>query len=267
MKRITLLLGISLILLSCGNKKKHKEDTTTTNTTLADSTSQITTPVAKQKLAPDMYFKAQGTEPFWQITLSDKMIKLNILEDSIITPHTTPVKAQDANVKRYNLHTELAEMTITISYKECINAMSGLSSPYSVTVDYKKGADSTFTKLNGCGTYITDYRLHDIWVLETLHNETVTTTDFKKKLPSIEINTTTNTFSGYAGCNTMRGALFYEKNLLRFTDIITTKMMCANNKENDVIKALKSATNYSIKNNRLHLFNPNEELLVFKKID
>ncbi|WP_338732057.1 META domain-containing protein [Mangrovimonas cancribranchiae] len=266
MKKLLFSLSICLIIVSCGNKKEHKEATATDSVTSLDTTSQIT-PVAKQKLASDVYFNAQGTEPFWSLKISEKGITLNILEDSITTPHTTPVRAQDANIKHYNLETELTEMVIKISQKECVNTASGLSSPYSVTVDYKRGKETTFTKLNGCGTYITDYRLHDIWVLETLHNETVTTADFKKKLPSIEINTTTNTFSGYAGCNTMRGALFYEKNLLRFTDIITTKMMCANNKENDIIKALKSATNYSIKNNRLHLFNPNEELLVFKKID
>jgi len=60
---------------------------------------------------------------------------------------------------------------------------------------------------------------------------------------------------------------FFEKGLLRFTNIITTKMMCQNNKEDEFLKALKSATSYKIENNRLWLSNPDKLLVVFKKVD
>ena len=78
----------------------------------------------------------------------------------------------------------------------------------------------------------------------------------------------TNSFSGFAGCNGMSGQLFYEKELLRFTKIITTMMYCGDtNKEREFLKALNSATKYTIENNRLTLSNPSKELMVFKKID
>lgn len=64
------------------------------------------------------------------------------------------------------------------------------------------------------------------------------------------------------------GSLFFEKDLLRFNNITSTLMACAeNNKEDKLAKALQSTTTYSIKNNRLTLSNPSGNLLIFKKVD
>ncbi len=270
MKKITLLffvlcLGVS----SCADKKTDKdnpEDAIDAND-IETTTDDLKETPLKQQAASEAYFKANGTEPFWSLTISDNMIKLKTISDSIMTPHTTPNRAQDANVKLYKLHTELAKMNIQISHSECVNAMSGLSSPYSVTVEYLRGRDTESTKLEGCGTYQTDYRLHDIWVLEVLNGNEVTQEDFGNKLPSMEINTTSNSFTGNAGCNNMNGRLFFEYGLLRFVDILTTKKMCPNNQETEFLNALKASTNYKIEHNRLWLLNQSKQLLVFKKVD
>lgn len=84
----------------------------------------------------------------------------------------------------------------------------------------------------------------------------------------MEINSAKNNFSGYAGCNRMSGQIFSEKKLIRFQKIAVTKMMCPDD-QNEVafLKALQKVTQYEIKNNRLYLSNPDEQLLVFKKID
>ena len=94
-------------------------------------------------------------------------------------------------------------------------------------------------------------------------------TDFQKELPRIEIYAEENRFIGFAGCNEISGSLFFENDLLRFKDVTSTLMACAeSNKEDKFVKALQSATTYSIKNNRLTLFNPSRgKLLVFKKVD
>lgn len=159
-------------------------------------------------------------------------------------------------------------MNIQIAQSECTNAMSGTVSPYSVTIEYKKNRDTDLIKLEGCGLYITNYRLHDIWVLEKLNGSHITKSDFSQGFPTMEINSGTNSFLGFAGCNRMNGSIFFEKELLRFTNIVTTKMMCqSSNKESEFLKALQSSTSYKIENNRLSLSNPDGELLIFKKID
>ena len=214
------------------------------------------------------YFVASGTEPFWSLSISEDLITYTTPSDSIVFPHTDPILAQDSNVKRYDVETASSKLTFQIVQAECTNAMSGKVSPYKVSVDLKKGTASEVKELEGCGDYKTDYRLHDIWVLETLNGKTSTKVDFSKELPMMEIKAAENTFSGFAGCNRMNGILFYEKGVLRFTNVATTRMLCAsNNKETEFLKALQSSTTYTIENNRLTLSNPSGILIVFKKID
>lgn len=214
------------------------------------------------------YFKSTGTEPFWSIIISNDKIVYKTPEDSIVMPHSEPVLAMDSNVKLYKIKTESAQFNIQISQLECANQMSGAISPYSVNVEFKKNTSSEFETITGCGQYITDYRLHDIWVLEELNGKKISKEDFSKEFPMMEIYASTNKFSGFSGCNRMNGSLFFEKDKLRFIDIASTKMMCENlNTETDFIKTLKSVTTYSIAENRLFLSNPSGKKLIFKKID
>ncbi|MDQ6470641.1 META domain-containing protein [Flavobacterium sp. LHD-80] len=219
----------------------------------------------------NFYFKATGNEPFWGIKIGNENIVFTSLipgKEKIVFPAVEAIKAMDANVKMYRVNTESASATITIQQLDCQDSMSGAISPYSVKVEIKNNSELEFKKLNGCGKYITDYRLYDIWVLEELNGYKVFATDFQKEFPRIEINSAENRFSGYGGCNGISGQIFYEKDLLRFTKVISTLMACApGNKEGEFTKALQSTTTYSIENNRLTLSNPSGKLLVFKKVD
>lgn len=266
---VILFLCAGLVTLSCGEKKANEKNEEAQVKVPAGDAMESTASLSGTKTEPGVYFKASGTEPFWSLTVSEKMIKFKTPGDSILTPHAEPVYAQDANVKSYLLHTELAEVKIHINQGECVNTMSGMVSPYSVTVEHKKGRATEFTKVEGCGEYITDYRLHDIWVLEKLKGSEVSKEDFGKELPYIEINSGANTFFGTTGCNRINGQLFFEKNKLRFVKVATTKMMCKSDgkKEQEFLEALNSTVSYSIADNRLTLSNPDDVLLVFKKVD
>lgn len=262
-----LLFLIAITVLSCK---------TTTPTTKEILTTEPTEAYKEQmeNINDANFFRATGNEPFWGIKISNEKIEFTSLItglEKLSWPNVAPIKAMDANVKMYCATTEQGEIKIQIQAKECTDSMSGQISPYTVTVEINiKNTDKSLVSnpLHGCGNYITDYRLHDIWVLETLNNKKVEVTDFRKELPNLEINTSKNTFSGFAGCNTMAGSIFFENGLLRFTDIMTTKMYCGNeNKESDFLKALQSATTYEIENNRLTLSNPSGIQLVLKKVD
>ena len=252
---------MALIVASCNNKLGQNNEAVDIPIDTENSSVAL-----NKEMVKDLYFKAMGSEPFWRLEISENQIKLITIEDSITTPHVTPIQAMDANVKRYAIQTESSQMTIQMAQSECTNP-SGALSPYSVKIDYKKNTDKDFIKMNGCGEYITNYRLHDIWALEQLNGSYITKSDFNKEFPTMEINASTNTFLGFAGCNRMSGSLFFEKGLLRFTKIVTTEMMCISNKEPEFLKALQSSTTYKIENNRLSLSNPNGVVLVFKKID
>jgi len=257
MKKILSILLFSLLVIGCK---------TTANKDSGGTTSTIS---AEEDLK--YYFKGTGNEPFWGIKMGNEEIVFTSLipgKEKIAFPAVEAIRAMDANVKMYKVNNEMTSATITIQQLDCQDSMSGAISPYSVKVEIRNNSELETKKLSGCGNYLTDYRLHDIWVLEELNGYKVFATDFQKEFPRIEINSSENRFSGYGGCNGISGQIFYEKDVLRFTKVISTLMACAQgNKEGEFLKALQSTTAYSIENNRLTLSNPSGKLLVFKKVD
>jgi len=268
MKKLIPLLCFVILFSSCVEKKK--EESTNEEEATQKDTVQIKTVEPLASKIDDSYFKANGTEPFWGLKVKENRVELNMMEDTIVTPHSTPIKVQDANISMYRIQTEAVSLDVIIAHKECTNAMSGEKSPYTVTIAYKYTGEEETHALEGCGTYITDYRLHDIWVLEEMDGKKVSKDDFNgSDVPNMEIDIKTNRFVGFAGCNRMTGGLFFEKDVLRFTNAASTKMACPNlSAEDKFMKKLQSSTTYKIENNRLYLSNGSEEnLLIFKKID
>ena len=266
MKKYAMLVCTLLFLSNCVEKKENiKKESEEAKDSLI-----VETPKPAVLKIDENYFKATGTEPFWGLKIQDNRVELNMMEDTIYTPHTEPIKAQDSNISMYRIETEAVKLDVIIAHKECTNAMSGEKSPYTVTVAYKYTGEEETHALEGCGTYVTDYRLHDIWVLEEMDGQTVTKEDFNgQDVPNMEINVSTNRFSGFSGCNRMTGSIFYEKDVLRFTQVAGTKMACQGmDKESEFLKNLQSGTQYAVANNRLYLSNGSQEnILIFKKID
>lgn len=261
MNKIAYFGIILLTILSCKTASVPIYESSKSNTTIGND-------FEKGGNAEKNYFKSSGTEPFWGLTISDNKIVFKTVNDSLVAPHVEPILAMDANVKLYRIKTEAGQLNIQISQQNCVNAMSGVTFPYAVSVEYKKNTTSEFEKWNGCGQYVTDYRLHDIWVLEELNGRKISKEDFSKEFPLLEIYANTNNFLGFAGCNRMNGSLFFEKGKLRFTNLITTKMMCEPaNKEVEFITALQSSSTYQVGNNRLILSNSSGIKIIFKKID
>ncbi len=215
-----------------------------------------------------IYFKASGTEPFWGLQITGENVTFTSLSEGFEkfqTPHKEPIRAMDANVKMYRLVMEKGDMKIQMAQMLCTDAMSGKENKYEITVELKRNIDKEFKTFKGCGHYITDYRLHDIWTLEEMNGQPLHVQQYGKERPRIEINSSQNSFMGVSGNHDINGKIFFEKGLLRFTDIEKTKN--GNKAEDGFIKNLAATTGYTIENNRLLLFNPSGQLLKFKKAD
>ncbi|MFN4199164.1 MAG: META domain-containing protein [Flavobacterium sp.] len=249
-KSIILLLLV-FSLFSCGSKKSNPTLTQLDKNTLYNS-----------------YFSGYGSEPMdWTLEISEESIRFATSDGSYErnTPHVEPIKAMDANVKFYEITTESGILRIDIIMNSCENQSK--ISDYSITVKVTdgKGDESLY---NGCGTYHVDYRLHDVWVLEKIQEREVTPEMFNGEIPMIEIKSSTKEFNGFGGCNRIRGQLFQEREVLRFVEITSSKMLCdPQNKEDFFLKQLQSGIHYELINNRLFIKNPNGILVVFKKID
>lgn len=259
MKRILSLLLIFSLTIGCKSTAGKTSD------------KQTTSEYGSQEDEMKYYFTATGNEPFWGLKMGNDNILFTSLipgKEKLVFAPVDAIKAMDANVKMYKVSNETTSATITIQQVDCQDSMSGAISPYKVSIEIKNNTELQTEKIGGCGKYNTDYRLHDIWVLEELNGYKVFASDFQKEMPRIEINSTENRFSGYGGCNAISGQIFYEKGILRFTRVLSTLMACPQgNKESEFTKALQSTTTYSIENNRLTLSNSSAKLLVFRKVD
>ena len=189
MKKILSFLFLFSLITSCKPTSGSVSDATAGNSASNTQEADMT-----------IYFKATGNEPFWGITLGKEQTIFTSLipgKEKIIFSSSEPIRAMDANVKMYKLSNEKTTATVTIQQLDCQDSMSGAISPYKVSVEIKDNSELEAKKMSGCGKYITDYRLHDIWVLEELNGYKVFIADYQKDLPRIEIHARENTFMGF----------------------------------------------------------------------
>lgn len=226
------------------------------------------------KISEGYDFVAGGESPFWSLEIDfEKVIRFRSDTNVKIlnTPAVKGTKAQDADVIRYHAQTEAGEIFITIFGELCSEQNSTLYNMQEVMVQVKSSLDNDFTELNGCGRYLMNYRLNDIWVLEKMtgvnFNDKIET--LEKGLPVFEFHLKDKKFLGHAGCNNIRSSLLIEGDKIKFGRIFSDKNTCSNmNLEKKVISALSEKVfNYKFDNRKLNLISTNDVIMELKKID
>lgn len=212
-------------------------------------------------------FKATGNEPFWNIEIdfTNKKMKFKSMEGiSIITPLPKLVKPQDIDAVSYRAQTESGTLQVMIIRDECTDSMSGKKSGYKVRVNVQMGNGDMKT-YKGCGDYKGDYRLHDLWVLESLNGKQM---DSKTKAPNLEFNLVENKLYGFGGCNRINGDIEMTNDSIKIGNAISTMMACPNlDTEKMFLDAISEKELYfSFSEGKLTLKN-STDTLVFKKID
>lgn len=255
MKRIVIILFF-IGFLSCETTKKSSSTIMTKEANLLKS-------------KEEGYFKAVGKDSMWILEISELQIRFKNSQQQIdfTALHVEPIRAADANIKLYTVQSGDENVQISIYAQSCED-YNNQKSDYKVEIKWKKGFNSEEELFSGCGKYSIDYRLYDNWVLESLEGKELDRTLFQNNMPSIEINSSTKKISGFSGCNRFNGSIFQERDLLRFTQIISTKMACNNlTFETTYFKVIQQSTGYKIKYNRLFLTQSDQVIAVFRKID
>ena len=112
-----------------------------------------------------------------------------------------------------------------------------------------------------------DYRLHDIWVLKEMNGKILTTDDYAKEAPRMEINVKDKKVMGYTSCNNFFGGLLTEADKITFSDLASTRMFCEKSVENEFLKALEEAERFEIKDLHLLLYKDQTLIAKFLKVD
>ena len=251
MKKIHLLIAVFLgaLMFSCKSKQ-----TTMDNNSSAKKFNEKTF---------DPYFKGLGTEPFWNIEISDDFIVYKDIDGKSEVFRVTSIdKAQDANVQLIRSESGNQQLRVTITQKSCSDGMSDTEFDYKTEVSIITKENEL--KLNGCGNYIIPLKLQGKWNLTSFNGADIPQ-DKYLKTPYLEFTEDMHV-SGNASCNGLNGGIFFNNELIRFSKLAVTRMMCVHeNMETEFLKEIVTITKYKIIDSELHLFKSDELKMIFKK--
>jgi uncharacterized membrane protein len=189
-------------------------------------------------------FRATGNEPSWNLEIEfvNDRIKFNTLAEKEIELTTTlprPVRPGDLSLIKYSAKTPGGGLEVSMSREECIDSMSGDMYPYLVTVSVSGQQPEDYLEFKGCGQYLGEYRLNDIWILDRLNGVPVELPD-SREYPGLQVDIAGKSIFGYGGCNRFQGRAEMIENKLVTGHITSTRMACADTQdiENKFLGAL-----------------------------
>jgi heat shock protein HslJ/uncharacterized membrane protein len=267
MRMIIFFVTGLFITLSCSTSSNVDK----INNQITNSEEIVDPSFYQEKFFGGIDFFARGNEPFWNLEIDfEKEMKFSTMDDfKLITPAIKGVKTQDADVTLYQAATEAGELKVTVTKSACSDNMSGEKFNYKVIVEVKQSSDKDFKTFEGCGKYLYDYRLYDIWVMEEMTGVELNKNKLMKGLPTFEFNLADMRFGGHAGCNNLSGKIDVVGSKITFGNIISTMMACPDmTVEKAVVKALdKNTFTYKIEKMKLTLTNDDGVKMILKKVD
>jgi heat shock protein HslJ/uncharacterized membrane protein len=266
MKSIAILAGSILLLASCsiaGESAASPQDTPDE----ARPNQKMLMKLGEQGV--DFY--ARGNEPSWVLDIDfDSTMKLATLDGLVLEiPSVEGVKAQDGDVTRYAAKSDSGSLIVTLIAGECTDSMSGEMFSHRVRVEVRVKPDEESQTFEGCGRYVPDFRLNDLWVLTQMHGEAIDAATLPKGLPTLELHIVDSRVVGHGGCNNIMGSFSIEWRTIQFGQIAGTMMACPDmTVETEFLKAISGKRlSYSLEETVLVLSDKAGTELKFKKVD
>ena len=151
-------LALVFCLVACSNSKlETSESDSTTTVLITDSTSGLSPEsegmedLLREKINAGIEFYGVGQEPGWSLEM-DMETRFGFKSYDGVEMNTPPVAGvSEGGVTTYRMQVEMGEMIIRLVETECVDVMSGQKFPFQVSVNIKRGIDSSFKEYNGCG--------------------------------------------------------------------------------------------------------------------
>lgn len=195
-------------------------------------------------------FRATGNEPSWRLDIGagEMTLLTNFGQDRLVAP--TPKAQVSGTTTKYVARTDKGDLTATIVDQLCVDSMSGMPHPQSVTVVV--GGRT----LTGCGGEPASLLQGAEWKVEEIGGASLVagskvTLDFA---PDGRV-------SGHASCNSFRGAYALTGEGLAISKVAGTRMMCEAalmDQERMFLEALGKVQNFSITADGALLLNTND---------
>ncbi|MFV0484253.1 MAG: META domain-containing protein [Bacteroidales bacterium] len=109
-------------------------------------------------------------------------------------------------------------------------------------------------------------KLNNVWKLVSMEGNLVSPANFSSDVPSIMIDSKSNSFDGVDGCNMLRGGVVVKENSVKFNPSMTTRKMCKKSDFSNKFSQLLTSgdLSYKIVDNSLFLYSGDKEVLKFE---
>ena len=232
--------------------------------------SEESTALWNKKMLAGVNFSASGNEPFWSLEIKfDSTLHFKTMSGKeLILPAGKSEKTTDANSTRYHSESSEGIIIVQLFKQNCIDDMSGAKKSFRVDVQVKMAGDTKYTNYKGCGKYIGDYRLHDIWALQRIGDKVIDAKEYQHGVPTIEFQLNEGKVFGFGGCNRFFGNIQMEEDKISFNQVGSTEMACPDLKlETQFLGLFADKTvPYKVTEGILYL-GEGDNMLVFKKVD
>jgi heat shock protein HslJ/uncharacterized membrane protein len=217
-------------------------------------------------------FRAHGTEPFWGLEIKKEgeiyFSSVNQNNKSYKFSTATCKKMKEGQGSVYSAKSPEATIIVNIKKQKCVDSGSGETMDYVTEVNFQLNNNESSEVFKGCGFYIGDYRLNDIWALQTINGNALNKEKLSKGVPTMELNLSKNKVTGTASCNQYGGNISINNSEITFSNTFSTKMACPNMSiEDEFLTAISEQTlQFTLENGILTLKN-GATVLTFKKVD
>jgi heat shock protein HslJ len=214
--------------------------------------------IKKQESGIDFF--ATGNNPVSWILELDFESRFTFMpsgSQQLITVPSPATRQTNPGADLYLSQTDSGTMKVLVYDEPCSNEKS---QQVTVTINNKY--------YTGCGKYLYDYRLNDVWVLQYIDNMEPEQQDYKK-LPRLQFDLSKKTMTGYDGCGSINSAITVNGNHIKFAAFANSKQSCSENKTTKLFTTMLSnhTVDYKIDNGRLFIYLINDSKLTFTKAE
>ena len=273
MKTLFFTLFIAIILMGCNQSSKNENTASTIDSLTLNNANPVNAnnPVLPaEDVSPQVDentdFFAAGSTPSWRLEIDlEKAVHFKTDSTDMTMSIEKPTRSADGNTTRYQVKNGNDELIIELQKKECINELSGERSDYGVSITAKGSNNKTY---NGCGRYVSYYRLNDVWALEAVNNRFINPADFSRGTPYMQLNIPDKTMRGFAGCNGMSGNFTVTAKTINFGKLATAKSPCPSiDIENKFLKYFSGqSVPYELRGGKLFLKSPSDSVFIYHKM-
>ncbi|PWJ40197.1 META domain-containing protein [Sediminitomix flava] len=269
LKYLSSILLVGLITYSCSPQKSNE---TTEEKQSNDITSKTSNPEDwKDEFDDGFHFIGIGENHEWTIkVIFDKNVTFNHPKKNITVSHPFPDEFHNGEnmVIVKHISEDSTGYKLVIKKGEChLTDEKNMPFKHHVEVDVRR--EEGVETFMGCGLFINDIKLNDIWALVEMNGEKLKTENFPDGMPRLEFNISDSRVNGNGGCNEIMGPMDAEGDRITFGMLVATRKACPNmDFEQKFLTALtKKTLKYVIGDGLLTLVGDDGSKLTFKKVD